>query len=748
MSIFDFNRNSATKLKREKLVELTEEFIKQTDNFEIFKIPNKLYLDYFGKLETAFKEHIFENDERFVTYGRLDFLKEEVSQRLNDKKLKYEESNSVWGKNKWDNRMGAFIDLWDYIRGDRWFTPTNIPKEENFKEILSANDQYYKDGFICEQERDVLLEMINEIKKFIVTKNNEDKIVKSIDAKQLILKIINQDWGQKLISEWSTKTWYIYDDLSIIYEVTNGQEKRKTYSHCISDEDLKEIIKNIELAKTDNTVVNACDGEAWEFVQYKNNNIVWKRDLEYIYGIESLEKISYILLDLVKNDSVIFIEEESEENNMGLFSKKNKYDIEPENNRPQIVYGPPQFMIDKDKKYDVDPKDNVPREVYGIPSPLKKEIDNAKDKYDVKPEQNVPQKVYGVMNPDISFDKNDKESINIIINNYCLSLTKWSNKCDILYMDKSKENFIKDSIITVPIGKFDEFVQRLNKIIVFWNPEYSGDNGIEWKIKISTKDMNKNILGNGNYPHNWNEFIDLISEYEILFKKTIAYDKNNEEKLASNTSFEKVVEQKVKDPFFTRLICDYFKNEIKKNDTVSKLLFEDVSKYDDVFNEFTKYLIQKTYDLPNPISVEGYTAKQIAELKPDFKATGVYTFLNYLREKPEEAKDIIKKGFPNKDVITHTSNNNIKPLEFPKTEGFIREYYFDENGHERERIKPIQKPDITLPHEMEKLQKIECTCGKTFEVNWNNIPTTAKFTYARCSHCNAEQKLKNPYYQE
>lgn len=722
MSIFDFNRNSATKLKREKLVELTEEFIKQTDNFEIFKIPNKLYLDYFGKLETAFKEHIFENDERFVTYGRLDFLKEEVSQRLNDKKLKYEESNSVWGKNKWDNRMGAFIDLWDYIRGDRWFTPTNIPEEENFKEILSANDQYYKDGFICEQERDVLLEMINEIKKFIVTKNNEDKIVKSIDAKQLILKIINQDWGQKLISEWSTKTWYIYDDLSIIYEVTNGQEKRKTYSHCISDEDLKEIIKNIELAKTDNTVVNACDGEAWEFVQYKNNNIVWKRDLEYIYGIESLEKISYILLDLVKNDSVIFIEEESEENNMGLFSKKNKYDIEP--------------------------KDNVPREVYGIPSPLKKEIDNAKDKYDVKPEQNVPQKVYGVMNPDISFDKNDKESINIIINNYCLSLTKWSNKCDILYMDKSKENFIKDSIITVPIGKFDEFVQRLNKIIVFWNPEYSGDNGIEWKIKISTKDMNKNILGNGNYPHNWNEFIDLISEYEILFKKTIAYDKNNEEKLASNTSFEKVVEQKVKDPFFTRLICDYFKNEIKKNDTVSKLLFEDVSKYDDVFNEFTKYLIQKTYDLPNPISVEGYTAKQIAELKPDFKATGVYTFLNYLREKPEEAKDIIKKGFPNKDVITHTSNNNIKPLEFPKTEGFIREYYFDENGHERERIKPIQKPDITLPHEMEKLQKIECTCGKTFEVNWNNIPTTAKFTYARCSHCNAEQKLKNPYYQE
>ena len=741
MSIFNDNRNSTNKLKREELIELTEEFMKQTNNFEIFKIPNELYLEYFEKIDNSFKKHSFENDERFVTYGRLSFLKEEVSQRLNDEKLKYEEQNSVWGKNKWDNRMGAFIDLWDYIRGDRWFTRSNIPEGKKFKEILSENDQYYKEGFICEQEKDILMEIINEIKSFI-----ESKINKYVDTKKIILKIENHNWGQHLRSAWSTKTWCIYDDLSVDYEVINGQEKRKLYYHYINNDSLKEIIKNIALAKLDNRFVDACDGEAWEFVQYENDSVVWKRDLEYIYGIEPLEKISYILLDLVKNDSDIFIEKESEENNMGLFSKKNKFDIEPKNNRPQIVYGPPQFMIDKDEKYNVDPEDNVPREVYGIPSPLKKEINDVKDKYDVKPEDNEPQKVYGP--PSFKIDKNDKESVNILINNYCLSLTKWSNKCDILYMDKSKENFIKDSIITVPIGKFDEFVQRLNKIIVFWNPEYSGDNGIEWKIKISTKDMNKNILGNGNYPHNWNEFIDLISEYEILFKKTIAYDKNNEEKLASNISFEKVVEQKVKDPFFTRLICDYFKNEIKKNDTVSKLLFEDVSKYDDVFNEFTKYLIQKTYDLPNPISVEGYTAKQIAELKPDFKATGVYTFLNYLREKPEEAKDIIKKGFPNKDVITHTINNNIKPLEFPKTEGFIREYYFDENGHERERIKPIQKPDITLPHEMEKLQKIECTCGKTFEVNWNKIPTSAKFTYARCSHCNAEQKLKNPYYQE
>lgn len=996
--------NSINKLKREKLIELTEEFMKQNSNFEIFKIPNELYLDYFGNLENAFKEHSFESDERFVTYGRLNFLKEELSQRLNDEKLKYEEPNSVWGKDKWDNRMGAFIDLWDYIRGDRWFTPPNIPEGKNFKEILSANDQYYKEGFICEQEKNILLEMVNEIKIFINSKQqnyeyefipykkigsisldkfneNEfecngtkyikehsfnhahcrpiiidhpevvkrskgkieqvyivyndkkieltcslDKFVNSLNQicddiimiekdnytedinsewktvysrklgiianamiefnkekeyfiqsihfigkkvfetmiedifnrnvpirlqtfdkdiytieqqpwieyleidenthirmlrkdtpkeiekkyneyyenkithlvniksdnyifitsytsefvldeqikncfidlknnkiynyrfddneyyyyknltttqieklqefinnndllnispttfltvasrgikinlfgktkefrisdekitpkemkifndlieivldndnklgnnnleveklKNKIFEIENHDWGLKLISNWNKKIWYIYDDLSVDYEIINGQEKRKLYSHCLNDEKIKEIIRNIDLAKLDNRVVNAFDGEAWKFVQYKNNNIVWERDLGYIYGIGSLEKISYILLDLVKNDSDVFIEEESEENNMGLFSKKNKYDIKPENNRPQIVYGPPQFMIDKNKKYNVEPDENVPREVYGIPSPLKKDSNDVKDKYDVKPEQNVPQKVYGVMNPNISFDKNNKESVNMIISNYCLSLTKWSNGCDILYMDKNKESFIKDSIITVPIGKFDEFVQRLNKIIVLWNNEYFVDEGIEWEIKVSTKDISKNILGKGCYPYNWNEFIDLISEYEILFKKTIAYDKKNEEKLDLNTSFEKVVEARVKDLFFTRLICEYFKNEINKSDAVLKIIFKDVSKYDDIFNEFNKYLIKKTYDLPNPVSVEGYTAKQIAELNPNFKATGVYTFLNYLREKPDEAKDIIKKGFPNKDTIPPAinaiNNKNIK----------------------------------------------------------------------------------------
>ena len=141
------------------------------------------------------------------------------------------------------------------------------------------------------------------------------------DSKKLILKIENQDWGGGVRN---TQTWYIYDDLSVTCESIIGEIKEKLYSLNISKEKLNQIIENIELAKSDNHEIQAVDGEAWEFIQYKNNSIIWKRKLGYIYGIESLEKICNILHNLVKNDSDIFLGEK-EQNNMN-------YNVNAENN--------------------------------------------------------------------------------------------------------------------------------------------------------------------------------------------------------------------------------------------------------------------------------------------------------------------------------------------------------------------------------------------------------------------------------
>ena len=67
------------KLKRAKLEKITQQFIDNINKFEIFKIPDKLYLDYFEQLKKLFNNHKFDDDDRFFTYGRLDFLKKELT---------------------------------------------------------------------------------------------------------------------------------------------------------------------------------------------------------------------------------------------------------------------------------------------------------------------------------------------------------------------------------------------------------------------------------------------------------------------------------------------------------------------------------------------------------------------------------------------------------------------------------------------------------------------------------------------
>ena len=121
-------------------------------------------------------------------------------------------------------------------------------------------------------------------------------------------------------------------------------------------------------------------------------------------------------------------------------------------------------------------------------------------------------------------------------------------------------------------------------------------------------------------------------------------------------TLEETISQKVEDPFWVEVIIKYFKEDAKVSDEVAKILFKDLSKYDDILNEFTKYLSQKTYDLENAIEINGYTAKKIHELNPALKPTGVYSFLGLLRTNPERAEEIIKSGFKNKDSVYPTNN--------------------------------------------------------------------------------------------
>ena len=342
---------------------------------------------------------------------------------------------------------------------------------------------------------------------------------------------------------------------------------------------------------------------------------------------------------------------------MGLFSKKDKYDIDEKDNRPQMVYGIPDSLRkqwekeEKEKtennKYNIQPEDNVPQKVYGVPNNM------PNSKFDISPENNVPQRVYGIPNisninsrkcpycgsmelwkylygePTYDCDKNEyilggceitgnqpthkckkcgkdiypdtnfkmpnnvnifKESIRIGIkndnNNYVLLLNHVSEPemYDLLFADLNNldEKSISDLSTNVPERYYSQFVSKLYSIISNWKDDYQGESNVEWNIKLNTENNTRLISGNGGFPNNWNKFIDLISEYEKIFK--------NKKKI-------------------------------------------DIEK--------------------------------IHELNPQFNPGGVYTFMELLRSDPTKAEEIIKSEFKNKDVIppTNTYNGNNKSEE-------------------------------------------------------------------------------------
>lgn len=292
---------------------------------------------------------------------------------------------------------------------------------------------------------------------------------------------------------------------------------------------------------------------------------------------------------------------------------------------------------DDTSKYDINPEDNVPQFVYGPPN-FKKE---------------QPKPNYDDMSIRFRLDNGNKRFVMLFKNE------KYSSSIMFVDQDKLNETAIVDAEALISKKEYELFCDKLAEIIQDWDEKYEGDKNLNWEIRLTQNKETDTISGNGAVPSNWNKLIDLLSEYEIIFKKKKKLDKENKQiKNDAMKTFDEIVKEDNVDPFWADIIINYFRNELKENDEVSKIIYRDLTKYNDIFNEFTKYLIKKTYDLPDAISVEGYTAKKIHELNSNFTAPGVYTFLKFLKEKPEEAKAVIKKGFPNKDVIPPTTINN------------------------------------------------------------------------------------------
>ena len=104
---------------RSELINYEELWLKKHQNVKDNPIEYTSFLDGLYELIT---NHDYEPDERFVTYGRRDFLRQEFSDYLNER--------TYCGRGKYND---AFVDITDFYSGNSWISMSSVPQELDFR---------------------------------------------------------------------------------------------------------------------------------------------------------------------------------------------------------------------------------------------------------------------------------------------------------------------------------------------------------------------------------------------------------------------------------------------------------------------------------------------------------------------------------------------------------------------------------------------------------------------------------------
>lgn len=83
-------------------------------------------------------------------------------------------------------------------------------------------------------------------------------------------------------------------------------------------------------------------------------------------------------------------------------------------------------------------------------------------------------------------------------------------------IDKNNEN---EYIREIYSENYINFMLQCSLMANNWEKEYKGDRDISWSLIAEFDDGSETKFeGNGAVPRNWNELIDLLCKYEIIFK--------------------------------------------------------------------------------------------------------------------------------------------------------------------------------------------------------------------------------------
>lgn len=94
----------------------------------------------------------------------------------------------------------------------------------------------------------------------------------------------------------------------------------------------------------------------------------------------------------------------------------------------------------------------------------------------------------------------------------------------------------------------------------------------------------------------------------------------------------------------SKIIEEYLKTA-NTNSVLIKRKLSKYQKHTDINNEFEYWLENKSYISENPVTVCGYTAKDISKLSPYLDGEGAFNMLIGLRENPERTKQQLNAEF-------------------------------------------------------------------------------------------------------
>lgn len=145
IKIENFNNTVNEQLKREQIISIKNDFTYKKNNAVNKSID--IYLDCLNNIENLLKKYNLKNDNRFCNaYNTID---------------------------GWISPDDAIDCLFDNVEGNVIIVPNLLqsPIVGSLGDLQINQDNYYKDGFICNTEKEMMLKQIYAIKKYL----NSDK---------------------------------------------------------------------------------------------------------------------------------------------------------------------------------------------------------------------------------------------------------------------------------------------------------------------------------------------------------------------------------------------------------------------------------------------------------------------------------------------------------------------------------------------------------------------------------------------